>query len=223
MKKIGAVVALDKELIPILKKFDCTEVLSGRFPVTKATYKNIELYLIKSGIGEIAAASATQYLIDCYDVSIIVNIGAAGSLRKTVRANDLFIVTDVFHYEFDTSEFDGMPIGKYPDMDGVLIHLNKTFVADAERIGCMTRAICASGNKFLNKPETRNGMAESTGATICDMESAGIALTCAKNNVDVLMIKVVSDSEEEDFNTFIHESMNTLAQVFLPILEEVCL
>ena len=53
---------------------------------------------------------------------------------------------------------------------------------------------CASGDKFIADEVFKNKLINEYGCDICDMESAGIALTCYKNNVDLVSIKAVSDS-----------------------------
>ena len=69
-KKIGLVVAMDKEITPFLQSLVQTknELSVGNYKITNFEINGKEIYLIKSGIGEIFASSATQLLITKFGV-----------------------------------------------------------------------------------------------------------------------------------------------------------
>ena len=52
---------------------------------------------------------------------------------------------------------------------------------------------CASGDKFVADPKIKAELHEKYGADICEMEAAGIALTCDRNGIQCLLVKIVSD------------------------------
>ena len=54
-----------------------------------------EVYVAKSGIGEIAASSLTQYLITKYDVKLILNYGVVGALKPNLKINDCAVLKSV--------------------------------------------------------------------------------------------------------------------------------
>ena len=58
---------------------------------------------------------------------------------------------------------------------------------------CILRAF-SSGDKFIGDPIKKAELHKLFNADICEMESAGIALTCNRNRIPFLMIKCVADS-----------------------------
>ena len=76
----------------------------GQFEIFGYKTKGKKIYLIKSGIGEIYASSATQLLISEYKVDLIMNFGVCGSLNSSVGLLDTVIVKGVVQYDFDLSQ-----------------------------------------------------------------------------------------------------------------------
>ena len=58
----------------------------------------------------------------------------------------------------------------------------------------LIKVICASGDKFIAKKEKKEELHNIFNADICEIEAAGIVLTCNKNKIPCLLIKTVSDS-----------------------------
>lgn len=202
--KIGIIVAVVREFKSFLQdSFDfTTETISNR-EVCKFNVNNNEVFITQSGAGIIDASSATQFLITKYDCEIILNYGVTGCLTKGISVGNLFIVDKVCHYELDTSPID--PILKYQyiefkdqyiPMDSELIRISKTIEPD------LINVICASGSKFIVNKDEKIKLHQETKASICDMEIAGIARTCFKNNVRCLSIKCISDDFDGDGNDF---------------------
>ena len=52
---------------------------------------------------------------------------------------------------------------------------------------------CASADKFVGNSAEKAGLHQRYGAEICEMESAGVLLTCRRCGIPCLMIKAVSD------------------------------
>ena len=80
IKTIGMVVAMDKEIKPFLQSVGKPILAkkNGQFEVFGYKTKGKKIYLIKSGIGDIYASSATQLLISEYKVDLIMNFGVCG-------------------------------------------------------------------------------------------------------------------------------------------------
>ena len=110
MKKIGMVVALEKELTAFLKEqtVEIKEEKSGAFHVLEFKIGECDVVCVKSGVGEIFAAAATQYLISVYNPEAIINFGICGSLTKDLGVEKVALVKGVVHYAFDTSAVDNI-------------------------------------------------------------------------------------------------------------------
>ena len=199
IKKIGMVVAIERELRAVLKKYEgLVEVKkAGGFNVFSVELDDRILYVTHHGAGEIRAAAAVQMLISEYHVDMIVNHGVVGALVDRLKSAHTCVVEKVVHYDFDTSASDGCEVGRYIEYDDLYIHTTPEYVKMAcsydESIIPVT---CASGDKFIADESKKRELAEQFGAEICDMESAGVALVCYMNNVPNLLIKTVADSIE---------------------------
>ena len=55
----------------------------------------------------------------------------------------------------------------------------------------------ASGDKFISDSDIKSRLVTKFNANVCDMEGAGIALTCTRAHVPFSMIKLVSDGADE--------------------------
>ena len=161
-------------------------------------------------IGMIAAAMSTQFLISQFKVNFIVNFGVVGGLTHEMALARTCIVESVVHYDFDTSEADVCGVGRHIEYPSIYISTTKEIVDKALEIEpLLKKVICASGNKFIASKEKKEELHNSFNADICEMEAAGIILTCNKNKIPCLLIKTVSDSivgGVSEFKNAINES-----------------
>ena len=58
----------------------------------------------------------------------------------------------------------------------------------------------ASGDKFVAVKEEKQRLKREFDADICEMELAGLAIACERNNIPLFSVKVVSDNAEEGAN-----------------------
>lgn len=225
-KKIGMVVAMDKEVSPFLDKMGKalkTQEVGGH-KVFSYKINGKEVYLIKSGIGEIYAASATAILINLYKCDLILNFGVCGSLISKVGVMQSVVVKGVVHYDFDLSEIDKVPVGQYPDYDNPVMKTNRDLIDLAISIsGELKEVICASADKFVSKPKIKKLLNKTYGAEVCDMECAGVLLTCDIAKIPCLIIKAVSDGNGgvEEFNKTVKSASKVYIDTVSKILETV--
>ena len=195
--KIGMIVAMEREIESAISAFGSplrTESVCG---MNISVYKiaDSEIYLTRSGAGEIYAAGAAQLLITRYSVDAIVNYGIVGGLTEEMTLCRTVAVDKVVHYDFDTSPVDGCGPARYINYPSIYLETDKTLLNRAlAAVPGLKKVICASGDKFVADPEKKRELHEKYGADICEMESAGIFLTADRAGVPVLMIKSVSDS-----------------------------
>ena len=153
------------------------------------------VYAVDSGPGEIAAAAATQFLISMFQTDLIVNFGVVGALTQEMATSDLCVVKDVVHYDFDAAGWMDLQKAQYPGYESIFIPATPSLVRAAiEASSGIKTVVCASADKFVDSPLDKQKLHDAYGADICEMESAGIALTCRRNNIPFLLLKAVSDS-----------------------------
>ncbi len=156
--------------------------------------ETFHLYVISSGVGEIAASAATQLLISEFNVDMILNFGVVGGLTEDISKSRLCIVDSVVHYDFDTSEIDNCEPARYIQYPSIYIPSDRNLLKKAIEIEpTLKPVICASADKFVGDPERKKALHEKYNAEICEMEAAAIIMTCDRNHVPCLLIKMVVD------------------------------
>ena len=204
--RIGIIVASHHEEAPFYDIFGpCGRICIpdrnfGNIPMWRTT-RDAEVYLINSGAGEILAAIGTQFLIDTIGVDRIINYGVVGGLSKKHSAEKIGIVEKVVHYDYDISLVDGYVVGQYKGADSPFIEPCLDAIP-AKLTNKLNRFVCASADKFVEAGEPKKRLRREFGADICDMESAGVVITCNKNHIPCTLIKAVSDGVDEDEEAF---------------------
>lgn len=203
--KIGIIIAMDKETVGIKRIASEVEKLtqSALYDVYRARYEDKMLYIVKSGIGEIAAAAATQYLIAAYSPDVILNFGVCGKLNPELKMLQTVAVKSIVHYQFDLSFIDNVPVGYYAEYGSVNIPVAEHMLNVALSVdGSLKTVVCASGDKFIGEKGDRQRLFKDFNADICEMESAGVLLTCNRNNTPCLIIKTISDDDTMSYEEF---------------------
>ena len=196
MKKIGMVVAMQSEVESFVtaRNLEVNRVKYGGFEIMIFKLGQNEVYCVKSGVGEIFASSATQMLISVYGVDVIINFGVCGSLVDGVKVGEVALVDGVVHYDFDTSPIDGCEVGRYLQYPEVVLRPDQHLLALAKAIKPdMQAVICASADKFVADEKIKENLAKTFGASVCEMERAGVLLSCLNMGVPCLIVKAVSD------------------------------
>ena len=203
MKKIGIVIAIERELQAFLKSnYEIETIEDGCFSCFKTVIGGNEVYAIKSGWGLIDAAMTTQYLIDKYKVEIILNFGVTGALDPSLKVSDLFYVSKCVNFDFDTSTIDDVVVHQYGDMKDEFIYLDQSLIdVIKELYPEIKEAVDASGDMFVEKTEDKEARF-AAGCNICDMEIVAISRVCFLNDVKCMSIKCISDEYDGDGSDF---------------------
>lgn len=220
MKRIGMIIAV--EFTPFKEAYgEANEVIKEKgFEVSIYKKDNYSLYVIPSGEGEVAAAICTQYLIDKFGVEMILNYGVVGGLSDKLGHALTCVVKEVVDYRFDTSAIDKIPVGKHPTLP-INIPTNEFLRKKAlEAVPSLIEVRCASGDRFVDLPEEKKEIHGTFAADICEMEAAGILLTCLRNDIPSLFIKVIADTLFGGANEYSDKSQKA-ARECVKILEHI--
>lgn len=215
--KIGLIVAIEGELLAMLdsNSFKYEETIENCFKVIKTIINSNEVYIVKSGCGEIDASSATQFLITKYSVDLILNFGIVGALKRDLKVSDLFLVKKVVHYDYDTSKIDGTKVAQYLEFNDVYMETKGELYKKIYGImPSIKNVICASGDKFIEDKVVKERLANLYDASICDMESAAIVRICFKNNIEAIIIKCISDTFDGDAEEYMTNIKNSSKKAF---------
>jgi adenosylhomocysteine nucleosidase len=170
MSKTVIIAAMERELAPLVNGWEKGTLSSGGKTFT--LFENDGVIAIISGIGCKNAALAASTVVEKFHPSILMSVGLAGALIRSLKVGSIFtpnVVVDAsdsaeYRCAADSSRISG----------GVL-------VSTAEIAGA----------------ESKKQLVQGFHALVVDMEAAGVARVAQAANIDFRCVKAISD--EADF------------------------
>ena len=193
-RRFGILVAIELDAIHTL--YPDAEELDGPtgYKTLKIRKPGRVIYVCQCGMGTVAASAGVQYLISRFHVSAIVNFGVVGGLTPDMKQQKVCLVDRVVHYKYDCHEFMDLVPGQVDGHSSVFLPTDAALKAIVrEAAPDLPLVTCCSGDKFVGTAEEKALLHRQFEGDICDMESAGIVLTCEANGVPCLLFKAVSD------------------------------
>ena len=186
---IGVIVTTKIEWDSLLKVYGIDKELTNKYPYgeyyeTIIYDKNIVLF--RSLCRKAMASAASQYMIDKFDLKKIVFIGTATLVSDYLDYNDIVIPNEVSEYDLSIREVE--PLIK----DSNIIKLDKVNVTMKYFDGLLG----TSDKSLITKKDYL--MVKETEMVASDTEAAAIARVCKLNNIDIVVIKGISDRISED-------------------------
>lgn len=218
MKKIGILGAMDEEVALLKASLDnVKETTWKHLSFYEGTLHNVEVVLVKCGIGKVAAALATTVLIEKFSPDAVVNTGSAGGFDKALNIGDLVIASHVIHHDVDLTHF-GYKLGQCAGMpedyrcDNALINAATTAAAELTSIQSTTGLIC-TGDAFIGSDEAVDALrVKFPDMKAVEMEGAAIAQTCHMVDVPFLVIRSLSDIAGKTSTVSFKEYLDTAAK-----------
>lgn len=194
MKKIGIIVAMDKELEPILEFcFDTKTVLEfAGYTFLEATISGKRVVLVYCGVGKTNATMAAQIMIDKLGVNALISTGVAGGLSDELKSFDVVIANKTCFHDVPPYFLENYQ------------PFCTEYVADKEYLK-IAKEVCpnafcgliVSGDAYINNVEQRNKIISEYSPLAVDMESASIGLCAYRNNASFLSVRSISDNADE--------------------------
>ncbi len=209
---IAVIGAMDEEIAEFFTSLKHPKTTkSNNFTIITGTLGNNNIVLTKSGVGKVASAATTQFIIDKYRPKYIINTGIAGSLSNDLNAGSIILANRMVQHDFDVTAF-GNPKGYIdngiePDKP-TIFHSDRTLIdkfkkeLEAQDNTKVIIGTIATGDIFVNKKEQKIQIKKEFSADATDMESAAIAQTAQINNVPLLVIRTISDSENDSVSEY---------------------
>lgn len=186
----------------------------------------LDLPVVLSGVGKVAAAAALQRAILEHRPRAVVMVGVAGGLAPDLKALSVVVARDAVQWDVDLTAFGSAP-GTLNDgrrflpMDETGTRLA---LEAALELGLAARTgRVATGDSFLADVARAHWIARTFDADAVDMEGAAAAQVAADNGVPMVLVRVISDASGDgaagSFEAFLREASNRAARVvarFLP-------
>ncbi len=230
--KIGIIGAMDIEVNNLKAAADISrKIIKADMEFCEGKINNMNVVIVKCGIGKVNAGICAQILIDLFGVTHIINTGVAGSLNNNIKIGDIVIAREAVQHDYDVTSIGFKP-GEIPYTglyafetdkylrEKALKAANKIINPDNHKI--FEGRIC-TGDQFISNKEAKNKITSVFGGECCEMESGAIAQTCYLNHVPFIIIRSISDTADEteiaDFHEFETEMANICANIVKCMIE----
>ena len=194
--KVLLIVAMESELNGFLSKLDYETSLVLGLKVYKSKVNNVDLFIAKSEVGKVNAATLTTSLILQLKPNYVINAGIAGGLNPSINLLDVIASTKVCYHDFDLTAF-GLKKGEMDDGTLYFKGSNKLLSLVDEDV---KKGLIVSGDQFVSGIDAMNNIKKDfKKALACDMEGCAIAHVSSLLSKRFLIIRAISD------NVFLNE------------------
>jgi adenosylhomocysteine nucleosidase len=138
------------------------------------------------GWGKISASASTQYVIDHFHPTLLVNLGTCGGLEGCIARGTIILVTKTIIYDILEQMSDPQAA-----IDHYSTELDLTWLSDPLPYP-VQRGLLVSADRDL-LPVDIPGLIEKYGAVAADWESGAIAWITRRNKVRCLILRGVTD------------------------------
>ncbi|HHY72923.1 MAG TPA: 5'-methylthioadenosine/S-adenosylhomocysteine nucleosidase [Bacillus bacterium] len=228
--KIGIIGAMDEEVAILKEKIENREDMTiAKSEFSLGQIGNVDVVLLKSGIGKVNAAVGTALLLDHFKPDYVLNTGSAGGYHLDLDVGDIVISTDVRHHDVDVTAF-GYEYGQVPKMPPGFAP-DQQLIKKAEKAAegitdiKVAKGLIVTGDSFMHDPERVEFVRRKfTDLYAVEMEAAAIAQVCHLFNVPFVVIRALSDIAGKDSNTsfdkFLEKAALHSATLILNIITE---
>lgn len=229
--KVGILCAMDQEIALLRKKIKLTDTSHfAHLEYYVGTLNDVDVVIVKCGIGKVAASVATTVMIDRFAPDFVVNSGSAGGFDTELDIGDVVIATGVQHHDVDVTHFGykrGQVFGM-PDIYPCDVSMVDAAVSAAENITHtkIKRGLICTGDSFIGCDDavTRlRGLFPDMSAV--EMEGAAIGQTCFMLDTPFLVIRSLSDIAGKEssvsFSEYIEQAGKHSAELVMAMISEL--
>lgn len=232
-QKYGIICAMEEEIRLLTQDMSAekTTEIAGRTFYEGLLYGK-EVVLVQSRIGKVAAASTATTLIDRFQVDCVIFCGTAGGVAPELNVGDVTVADKLVQHDFFTgTEWFRIPLLEisYFETDKALsdgLHraveeyirtkmreeIPQEYLDDFKIVAPkVSVGTIASGDQFICDSAKNKQLAEQIDNLQCvEMEGAAVAQVCYEFGVPLAVLRVISDSANDDsnvdFGKFIEEA-----------------
>jgi adenosylhomocysteine nucleosidase len=197
--RAGIIGAMEAEVAILKNKLTKSKtVIQSGFTFYQGDLNGSEVILVQSGIGKVAAALATAFLIDKFQPDYVVNTGSAGGFEQSLKVGDIVISSQVRYHDVDVTAF-GYEKGQLPNQPAAYV-ANSMLVDAAQKSALLLNDIkslvglITTGDTFMtDETDVNKAKMNFPDMVAVEMEGAAIAHTCHHLDVPFVIIRSLSD------------------------------
>lgn len=215
--KIGIIGAMEQEVTLLRDKIEnCETFKCAGCEIYAGQLNDIDVVLLKSGIGKVAAALGTTLLLELFRPDLIINTGSAGGLASSLNVGDIVVSDEVRYHDADVTVFGYEP--------GQMAGCPAAFIADKRLVElaehCISecklhsvRGLICSGDAFINGAEPLERIRKTFPTVVAvEMEAAAIAHVCHQFDVPFVVVRAISDVADKESHQSFDEFLILAAQ-----------
>ncbi|OAT25193.1 5'-methylthioadenosine/S-adenosylhomocysteine nucleosidase [Proteus myxofaciens] len=215
--RVGVIGAMEQEVTLLRDQIeDCKTLSLGGCEIYTGQIKGVDVALLKSGIGKVAAAIGTTLLLDHFQPDVVINTGSAGGLDPKLNVGDIVISTEVRYHDVDVTAFGYEPgqMAQCPaafSADNKLINIAQDCI-ESLKLNAVRELIC-SGDAFINgaEPLTRIRKTFPNVAAV-EMESTAIGQVCHQFKTPFVVVRAISDVADKESHLSFDEFLSVAAR-----------
>ena len=215
--KVGIIGAMEQEVTLLRDKIENRQTLTlAGCEIYTGTLNGVEVALLKSGIGKVAAALGTTLLLELCKPDVVINTGSAGGLASTLKVGDIVVSDEVRYHDADVTAFGYEP-GQMAGCPAAFVADDKLIVA-AERVIKQldlnaVRGLVVSGDAFINgaAPLTRIRTTFPQAIAV-EMEATAIGHVCHQFKVPFVVVRAISDVADQESHLSFDEFLSVAAK-----------
>ncbi|WP_334473364.1 5'-methylthioadenosine/S-adenosylhomocysteine nucleosidase [Arsenophonus sp. PmNCSU2021_1] len=215
--KVAIIGAMEQEVALLREQINAQLTLSrAGCEIYCGKFDDLDIALLKSGIGKVSAAMGTTLLIEHLAPEFIINTGSAGGLVPVLQVGDIVISTEVCYHDVNITAFGYQP--------GQMAQCPATFKADkklqelAEK--CIekldlhaVRGLICSGDSFINGAKELTYIRQTFPTAIAvEMESAAIGHVCYQFDIPFVVVRAISDVADKESHLSFEEFLPVAAR-----------
>ncbi len=221
---IGILGPMQEEVDALLKIVDCP-VREDRcgFPIWRGKVGEVEVVIIRCGVGTVSSAAATQCLICEFGVTHLINAGIGGGLSDKLRVGHVVLSEHTEYYDVSPQSVldENFPNkGVYP-ADKTLLELAQQAVVTLGLGQIVHTGGITSGNRFITDSVTKQAVYGDSSAMVSDMEGGAMAQVAFMNGIPFLVIRVISDMSDDSADDTYYEFKANDQKVYELIIAEM--
>jgi len=229
--KAGIIGAMEPEVAILKSKLsNSTTTQVGGYTFYQGQLNGSEVVIVQSGIGKVAAALATAFLINEFQPDYVVNTGSAGGFEQSLKVGDIVISSEVRYHDVDVTAF-GYEIGQLPANPAAyiphsqLVAAAQSGIAELDNIHTMLGLI-TTGDTFMTKDDDIAKARKNFPTMVAvEMEGAAIAQTCHQLNTPFVVIRSMSDIAGKEsptsFEAYLETASVNSSQLVLNMLNNL--
>ncbi len=177
---------------------------------------NVDVLILKSGIGKVNAAIATTLVMERYHPRTVINTGSAGGFDQDLHVGDIAISSELVQHDVDVTAFDYVP-GQVPGLPAT-IPATKNLIAIAEEAMkdiqlTYKTGLIGSSDVFMEDPDKVDHVRTLFPTMLAaEMEGAAIAQVCHQYDVPFVVIRSLSDIAGKESHISFDDYLHTAAK-----------